>query len=175
MTFISAPTVVAPSGSSPATAVMAAFSISATIAGVAKTARSPEPIAAAVLPAATVAALRAESPFSSIIFAVRNSFIAVNRYLCRRHPGKPDAKTARVFIRTPPQRYKKFAAVEKVDTPHRPDRRRAFPSAGAGRPWLLASGVDGREGRFDPDGPVLPVYVFSRPVDLRRYRRWWTP
>ena len=49
--------------------------------------------------------------------------------------------------------------LKKWDTPHRPARRRAFPSAGAGRPWLLASGVDGREGRFDPAGP--------RPAGLR--------
>ena len=55
--FIIVPTVVEPSGSAPATAFIAAFSISAIIAGVAKTAISPEPRAWAVLPSATTTLL----------------------------------------------------------------------------------------------------------------------
>jgi len=43
VTFISAPTVVEPAGNAAAAAVMAAFSISATIEGVANTGRSPDP------------------------------------------------------------------------------------------------------------------------------------
>ncbi len=52
-----------PSGNAPATANMAAFSISATMAGVAKTGMSPEPRAAAVFCGVTVVRLTAVSPF----------------------------------------------------------------------------------------------------------------
>lgn len=70
VTFISAPTVVAPSGNAPATANMAAFSISATMAGVAKTGMSPEPMAAAVFCGVTVVRLTAVSPFSNMMISV---------------------------------------------------------------------------------------------------------
>lgn len=83
VTFISAPTVVAPSGSASATAVIAALSMSATIAGVAKTSRSPDPIVAAVLPTVTVAVRRAANPFFSSIGHFVQFVETKNRYLCK--------------------------------------------------------------------------------------------
>jgi hypothetical protein len=55
--FISAPTVAEPCGSAGATAFIAAFSMSATIAGVAKTSRSPDPIVTAVFSSPTTVSL----------------------------------------------------------------------------------------------------------------------
>jgi hypothetical protein len=49
-----------------ATAIIAAFSMSATIAGVASTAISPEPINSAVLPSLTTITLWCFNPFSNI-------------------------------------------------------------------------------------------------------------
>jgi len=74
VTFISSPTVVEPAGNAAAAAVMAAFSISATIEGVANTGRSPDPIAAAVFSFVTVVRLWADNPFSSIISFWRMTF-----------------------------------------------------------------------------------------------------
>ena len=75
VTFISAPTVEEPSGRAAATAVIAACSISATLEGVAKSPRSPDPIVAAVFAAVTVVRLCADNPFSNIISILRNTFI----------------------------------------------------------------------------------------------------
>ena len=61
-TLISAPTVAASSGSAFDTARMAACSISATIAGVANTGKSPDPIEAAVFSAFTIVVLLADNP-----------------------------------------------------------------------------------------------------------------
>ena len=52
--LISAPTVVEPSGRAAATAFIAAFSMSATIEGVAKTSKSPEPAATALFMSVTI-------------------------------------------------------------------------------------------------------------------------
>ena len=64
------PTVVSPSSNLRATASIAAFSIKATIAGVASTAMSPEPINSAVLPSATRITLWCFSPTSNILSAI---------------------------------------------------------------------------------------------------------
>ena len=65
---IKPPTVVEPSGSSEATVCIAAFSIKATRAGVAKTGRSPEPSARAVFCSVTVTVLVCCIPSVSIMF-----------------------------------------------------------------------------------------------------------
>ena len=62
------PTVVQPSGRWSATASMAAFSMSAIIAGVASTAMSPEPIAMAVTSWVTVNSLVCRNPSCNMIF-----------------------------------------------------------------------------------------------------------
>jgi len=64
---ILAPTVVAPSGSSAATANIAAFSINATKAGVANTGKSPDPIVNAKLSGCTTVRLICFNPFSNIV------------------------------------------------------------------------------------------------------------
>ena len=58
-----------------------------------------------------------------------------------------------------------------MDTPRRPARRRAFRSAGAGGRGFWHQEWAVEKGDSIPLVHVLPVYVFSRPVDLRRYRR----
>ena len=65
--FISDPTVVEPSGKNGATAFIAAFSMSATIDGVANTLRPPEPTADAQLSNVTVTLLVCVNPSLSII------------------------------------------------------------------------------------------------------------
>lgn len=65
--FISVPTVVEPSGKNGATAFMAAFSISATIDGVANTLRPPDPTADAQLSESTTTLLVYVNPALSII------------------------------------------------------------------------------------------------------------
>ena len=64
---ISEPTVVEPSGSESATARIAAFSIAASIHGVAKTFRSPEPAERAVFCSVTVTLTVHDNPFSNIL------------------------------------------------------------------------------------------------------------
>ena len=64
--FTSVPTVDQPGGSRGAAAAKAAFSIRAIMAGVAKTARPPEPRAEAVFPSVTVSAAWAVRPGLSI-------------------------------------------------------------------------------------------------------------
>ena len=62
------PTVVEPSGNSAATASIAAFSIRATIAGVASTSMSPEPSARAVNVASTVSVDVCVSPVCMVLW-----------------------------------------------------------------------------------------------------------
>jgi hypothetical protein len=63
---IAVPTVVEPSGRAAATALIAAFSISATIAGVANTFISPEPSVSAVFVSVTMVVLSADNPIFNI-------------------------------------------------------------------------------------------------------------
>ena len=67
---IYAPTVVEPCGKAGATAFIAAFSINATIAGVAKTSRSPDPIVTAQFDSATTVSLVKVIPFFGIVYLI---------------------------------------------------------------------------------------------------------
>lgn len=64
LTLICPPTVLTPSGSAWLTAIMAAFSMSAVIAGVARTGMSPDPICSAVLSLVTTRVLVCCNPVS---------------------------------------------------------------------------------------------------------------
>ena len=75
-----APTVVEPSGRWGATAFIAAFSMRATMAGVANTSMSPEPMVRAVLAAVTVVVLMCFSPFS-MIMCMFIGYCVMQRYM----------------------------------------------------------------------------------------------
>lgn len=89
VTFISEPTVVAPSGSSAGNGRHGGVLHQRHHRGGGENRKVARTHRGGRVAGGDGCGAAAESPFSSIIFAVRNSFIAVNRYLCRRHPGKP--------------------------------------------------------------------------------------
>ena len=151
--FISDPTVVEPSGRASATAVMAAFSIKATIAGVAKTSKSPEPIARAVFVAFTTTFEVADKPFSNILFLC---YIPFNYYLCR---DKGRKKMRNWLIAT---------LLLLLLAGDATAQRRAAKHSTRG---IRQSGwaVMGSDSTLQVD--ILPVYVFNKKADLRRYRR----
>lgn len=173
--FISEPTVVEPSGKAAATARIAAFSISATMAGVANTSMSPEPIAAAVLAAVTVVVLQAESPFSNISISFFTIRFYKNNYLCAEAhragraftSGVPGADAAKVTI-FPEMRKRSAillaALLAALVLPHHQ------AAAQGGRGFLRQEWIVER-GDSIPHIYLLPVYVFDRPVDLRRYQK----
>jgi hypothetical protein len=95
----------------------------------------------------------------------------VNRYLCRRHPGKPDAK---------PHGFS--SGLRRKGTKNSPPLKKwilLIALLAAALSQAQAQGGRGfwhqewtvEKGDSIPLVHVLPVYVFSRPVDLRRYRR----
>lgn len=173
--FISEPTVVEPSGKAAATARIAAFSISATMAGVANTSISPEPIATAVLAAVTVVVLQAESPFSNISILFFNIRFYENNYLCAEASrietafatGFSDADTAKVTIFPEMKKRSAILPVALLLVLLATHRQAA---AQGGRGFLRQEWIVER-GDSIPHIYLLPVYVFDRPVDLRRYQK----
>lgn len=146
--FISEPTVVEPSGRAADTAVMAACSISATMAGVANTGRSPEPIVRAVFSSTTVVREVADKPFSNILFVVFLRLIVI-------------------FVDKDSEKMRKWLfalLILLIGSSEAVGQRRRMPGV-LYQEWLVERG--------DSIAHIesLPVYVFSRPIDLRRYRR----
>ena len=95
----------------------------------------------------------------------------MNRYLCRRHPGKPDAK---------PHGFS--SGLRRKGTKNSPPLKKwilLIALLAAALSQAQAQGGRGfwhqewcvEKGDSVPLVHILPVYVFSRPVDLRRYRK----